>query len=86
MRIEVNNGRAINLVEKNGGVVVERIAANGEVEERRYIDGGLIITLLNLVEYMQTNERKTVYLLSDYMEEVFSSNIRCGNLEEYKVF
>lgn len=86
MRIEVNNGRALNLVEKNGGVVVERIAANGEVEERRYIDGGLIITLLNLVEYMQTNDRKTVYLLSDYMEEVFSNNIRCGNLEEYKVF
>jgi len=87
MKIEVNNGRAINLTDDRGYLKVEHLNSDGTVDGYPdYYSEGEIVMALNLLSYMKQDDRKSVYLLDESGERYFGNCIRNGDLEEFRIF
>ena len=86
MRIEVNNGRHIEIEERSGGVRVSHCDARGSVERGDFFDEGDIVMAVNLLSYLRDNNMKTVFLMDDYTQHYCQNLIANGDISFFQIF
>lgn len=85
-RIEVNNGRFLNLENSRGGVTVTTCDYDGEMERRDYFSDGEITMVLNLLRYMKDNDFSRVWLMEKSTEDYLNNLIRNGDMIDFQLF
>lgn len=82
MKIEVNNGRYIEITEN----FVTNYGSNGEIERRDYFSDGEIVMALNLLRYMKDYDMKSAYLFDASTRHYLRNLIDNGDVEEMRIF
>ena len=86
MRINVNNGRFLEIEPTSYGVSVASCDSKGFVERRDGFDMGEIVMAVNLMRHMRDNGMKSVYLMDDSTRAYLRNLIDGGDVEEFTIF
>ena len=88
-KIEVNNGRHIEIESTPYGISVSHFDGKGEYEEGERFSDGEIVMALNLLRYMRDQNSTCAYVMPWREEEgrrFFRNNIDHGDLVEFRIF
>ena len=85
MRINTNNGNALEIIAHGEGVIISHIDSNGATTRRDYIGPAEIINLLNLRYYLEQRGENSVFLADENTRRYCDNLIKNDDLEEFDI-
>ena len=86
MKIEVNNGCTLELVEANGGLSAISRDEKGNTVRRDHFDAGEIVAVMNVLRYMRDEDQKEVYLFDEDTRNYLRNLIANGDITDFRIF